>query len=81
MIKVSAWSNFSSLLVFIKKFSLAELVLKRHNAFPLIKTLFRIKRVEYEKCMTNSSSLHNLGANRPDTGGELSRDWGLIVRG
>ena len=80
MIKVSARNNFSSLLVFIKKFSLAELSLKRRNAFPLIKTLFRIKRVADEKCMTNSS-LHNLGANRPDTGGELSRDWGRIVRG
>ena len=44
MIKVSARSNFSSVFVFIKKFCLAELVLKKRNAFTLIKTLFRINR-------------------------------------
>ena len=30
--------------------------------------------------MTYSSSLHNLGTNCPETGGELSRNWGRIVQ-
>ena len=54
MIKVSARSNFSSVFVFIKKFCLAELVLKKRNAFTLIKTLFRINRVADEKCINIS---------------------------
>ena len=54
MIKVSAQSDFSSVFVFIKKFSLAELVLKRRNAFTLMKALFRINRVADEKCINIS---------------------------